>query len=535
LAFIKCPECSKEVSDQAASCPNCGTAIKKGKITNLLELGKKRLPSIQETGHNYLITVQKSSKKHLVKLQETTKRKKTVAQETEQMQLEVSQELVQSPPETTLKPEQKSMEVTQIIEQCQYEPNKPEQKTPKINQEPDHKPIHSLHDTRTLMCGKKHKNRKILPIATGAIILVVIILICIVGVNRAAPPLSQSPPMEVNTGVIIEYDNNMLMNRFDIRVAVDNIPLGVQQQGEIMLYELTLAEGMHMLSFSEFGNDENNTEERFEVSAANVYYYFFVKSRNSGIIIEKRDSMTRDEAYLLAGIPDNDNVNENESNPDDTPASDVPEEPIKTEEPKATTKPENVDNDEDTPTDMQVDDGVKPELPEEEDISWRDGYISYITRHSGSPLLVLLDVGYDYPVLIVNESIVAFYQNMVYVIDQLEHDTRYGDGIISNTYWKWGSSLAGSDLFLKGYRIQDVVEWLRMNNRRIPDGANCYLYYLRAEENEVFDLRSNRYVDTAVWWEKMDIHNCLSQIDRDALERMGSTNTDYILNFKWND
>lgn len=30
MAMINCPECGKEISDQAASCPHCGTPIKKG-------------------------------------------------------------------------------------------------------------------------------------------------------------------------------------------------------------------------------------------------------------------------------------------------------------------------------------------------------------------------------------------------------------------------------------------------------------------------------------------------------------------------
>jgi len=29
MALINCPECGKEISDQAASCPNCGTPIQK--------------------------------------------------------------------------------------------------------------------------------------------------------------------------------------------------------------------------------------------------------------------------------------------------------------------------------------------------------------------------------------------------------------------------------------------------------------------------------------------------------------------------
>lgn len=41
MALINCPECGKEISDQAVSCPNCGTPInnqKKSKnIVNTVE------------------------------------------------------------------------------------------------------------------------------------------------------------------------------------------------------------------------------------------------------------------------------------------------------------------------------------------------------------------------------------------------------------------------------------------------------------------------------------------------------------------
>lgn len=32
MALIKCPECGKEISDKAASCPNCGFPITQGNI-----------------------------------------------------------------------------------------------------------------------------------------------------------------------------------------------------------------------------------------------------------------------------------------------------------------------------------------------------------------------------------------------------------------------------------------------------------------------------------------------------------------------
>lgn len=40
VALINCPECGKEISDQAASCPNCGTPIKKGDKKFCLHCGE---------------------------------------------------------------------------------------------------------------------------------------------------------------------------------------------------------------------------------------------------------------------------------------------------------------------------------------------------------------------------------------------------------------------------------------------------------------------------------------------------------------
>ncbi len=61
MALIKCPECGKEISDQAISCPNCGSPMKKEKpevvafqqnsnMVNTVAPKKKK-------GHGCLITV----------------------------------------------------------------------------------------------------------------------------------------------------------------------------------------------------------------------------------------------------------------------------------------------------------------------------------------------------------------------------------------------------------------------------------------------------------------------------------------------
>ena len=42
MALINCPECGKEVSDKADTCPNCGLAVKK-ELKNQKEKEKKEI------------------------------------------------------------------------------------------------------------------------------------------------------------------------------------------------------------------------------------------------------------------------------------------------------------------------------------------------------------------------------------------------------------------------------------------------------------------------------------------------------------
>ena len=43
MALIKCPECGKEVSDEANCCPNCGYVLKKAKNVNeFVELNEEK-------------------------------------------------------------------------------------------------------------------------------------------------------------------------------------------------------------------------------------------------------------------------------------------------------------------------------------------------------------------------------------------------------------------------------------------------------------------------------------------------------------
>ena len=57
MALIKCPECGKEISDQAANCPNCGFPVNKS--------DSQSVPTTQS--HEEIIEKAKHNKRKLKK------------------------------------------------------------------------------------------------------------------------------------------------------------------------------------------------------------------------------------------------------------------------------------------------------------------------------------------------------------------------------------------------------------------------------------------------------------------------------------
>ena len=141
---------------------------------------------------------------------------------------------------------------------------------------------------------------------TLALVLVIAVSLVACGYNGDTPTSSDVLFRPINTGVVIEYDINIIMNIYDIRVSVDDSILGTQVQGEKKLYELSLTEGTHEIVFAEVGDGSNKITKTFTVSEGN-YYYFFIKARNSGIMIEKEDALTLDEVQVLITNPATDN------------------------------------------------------------------------------------------------------------------------------------------------------------------------------------------------------------------------------------
>ena len=146
-----------------------------------------------------------------------------------------------------------------------------------------------------------------------AVVLALSLAACSGDSNK--PSSSDTPSALVNTGIVIEYDENILMNIYDIRISVDDSLLGTQVQGEKKLYELNLTEGNHKIVFAEVGDESNTTNQSFTVSEGN-YYYFFIKTRNSGIVIEKRDTLTLDEVQVFKDIAD-------DADESDTPTEEI--------------------------------------------------------------------------------------------------------------------------------------------------------------------------------------------------------------------
>ena len=276
---------------------------------------------------------------------------------------------------------------------------------------------------------------------------------------------------EVKSGVIIDYDSNLLMNIYNIRVSTNDMPLGVQQQGNTILYELSLPEGENTLSLVEFGDDKNTRSETFVVSEGE-YYYFFIKTRNSGIEIEKRDVMSREDALLLKGlliIKIGEESDEEEK---------VFREPIRIE-PATPVIMEPLDEDptEDEPDDDFINSADNDEPGDDSDLisntvadsvnniePWKDAYLG---RVGDGAVFGLFDMGAEYPVLVVRSSTVlrgnrhttyGYYNGRV--IKLSEDGTpliSYEEGFISIM------SQQGINDYFWGFNIDDLLKHLYAN------------------------------------------------------------------------
>ena len=61
MALIKCPECGKEISDAAESCPNCGYPIK-GQQALALGMLKVAVESLTDTQREILLSLVNGSR-----------------------------------------------------------------------------------------------------------------------------------------------------------------------------------------------------------------------------------------------------------------------------------------------------------------------------------------------------------------------------------------------------------------------------------------------------------------------------------------
>ncbi|MDR2558280.1 MAG: zinc ribbon domain-containing protein [Oscillospiraceae bacterium] len=170
--------------------------------------------------------------------------------------------------------------------------------------------INNLDGKQAEQGSSKVEKKRSSKIKTGCLSVVVILFVLII-IIEIIPDNTEETPIgtgisqenngeQVSTGIIIDFDTNLLFNKYDIRILVNGFPLDIQTQGEKVLYEFALSEGLHTLTLSEIGNDKNTITETFEV-LANNYYFFFIKAGWSGIEIERKDTMTLDEAQLFVG------------------------------------------------------------------------------------------------------------------------------------------------------------------------------------------------------------------------------------------
>jgi len=255
-----------------------------------------------------------------------------------------NEEIHSSPPDTpiqSIQPITEPIEANKVPKQESYQNNQyPTQNNytypvnPAVPPNQTIKPQDGIIGKATALYNKVINDKKLLIIASVvvAVILIIVIAISSSSGNKQTPatisnptpqPIQSSPQTsnptpeptpqptpepqviinELQTGIVIEYDENLFLYTYDIRISVNEESIGVQEQGEIKLYDLLLNEGENTITFSEFGNDDNVTIDTFNASADSINY-FFIKARSSGIEIEKRDTMTHEEVLLLIGSSD---------------------------------------------------------------------------------------------------------------------------------------------------------------------------------------------------------------------------------------
>ena len=221
MAMISCPECGKDVSDKAATCPNCGVAIKRGKLSSLLDIGKKHLPVIQEASQKYIKTIQETGKKHLDTLQKHIQEN----QESEKEQKTV----IESQEPITLIVPQKDDSISNTV-------------NPVVPPNQTDKPHDGIVGKATALYNKVINDKKLLVLTGVAVasILIIIIAISSSSGNKQNPatisnptpqPIQSSPQTqnptpeptpqptpepqviinEVQTGIVIEYDENLFL------------------------------------------------------------------------------------------------------------------------------------------------------------------------------------------------------------------------------------------------------------------------------------------------------------------------------------
>jgi len=128
----------------------------------------------------------------------------------------------------------------------------------------------------------------------NVLVVLTLLLVAIPLASCGAEDVEEEPnDGKVDTAIIIEYDSNWFFNKYQIRISLDDLVLGTQNQGSKEIYRLRTAEGDYTLTFAEMGNEENYISGILNV-LENSAYYFFVKAENEGIAVKKTDTMPLD-------------------------------------------------------------------------------------------------------------------------------------------------------------------------------------------------------------------------------------------------
>lgn len=112
---------------------------------------------------------------------------------------------------------------------------------------------------------------------------------------KPSEPVLKDNLTKHNTGILIKYEENIIFNKYDIDLLVDEEKIGSISQGEDKLYQLELTEGSHVISVKEQNTKNNIQNINIDITKSECFS-FISEAKWEGITLSEQERLSIEEA-----------------------------------------------------------------------------------------------------------------------------------------------------------------------------------------------------------------------------------------------